>query len=155
MKKFLTYAGALLTAAALALSCNPQEEEKEPEITQEEMGPDAGILRITTPGLYGVGGLNYRFGTDGWNQCSFLTAADGSIRWRLINAATLSVLTLTGPKADTAQGEELTLHVALDEKGTHTFIENYNARLLYEKDGTWWYKVDEETYFILKKEAVL
>lgn len=124
-------------------------------ITQEGIGPDAGILRITTPGLYGIGGNSYTFGADGWNHSSFITEADGSIRWRLVNAGTLSVLTLTGPKADAARGENLTLHVNLNEKGTRTLIENYSATLLNEKDGTWWYKVSKDTYFIIKKEVAL
>ena len=125
------------------------------EIVQEGIGADAGILRIATPGLYGIGGNNYTFGNDGWNHSSFITEADGSIRWRLVNAATLSVLTLTGPKADAERGEELTLHVSLNEKGTRTLVENYSASMLYEKDGTWWYKISEDTYFIIKKEAAL
>lgn len=125
------------------------------EITQDGIGADARILQVSTPGLYGIGGNNYTFGNDGWNHASFGTEADGSIRWRLVNAGTLSVLTLTGPKADAQQGDNLTLHVSLNEKGTRTLIENYSATLLYEKDGTWWYKVREDTYFIIKKEAAL
>lgn len=113
------------------------------------------ILLVTTPGLYGIGGHSYSFGADGWNHASFITEADGSVRWRLVNAGTLSALTLTGPKAEVAQGETLTLHVSLNEKGTRTLIENYSATMLYEKNGTWWYKVSEDTYFIIKKEAAL
>lgn len=113
------------------------------------------VILVTEPGLYGIGGHNYVFGADGWNHASFVAEPDGSIRWRLINAATLSVLTLTGPKADAVQGEAVLLHVSLNEKGTRSLLENYNATLLFEKDGGWWYKVDEETYFVIKKEAYL
>lgn len=113
------------------------------------------VIQITTPGLYGIGGNDYTFGAGGWNHASFITEADGSVRWRLVNAETLSVLTLTGPKADAAQGENLTLHVSLNEKGTRTLIENYSATMLYEKEGTWWYKASEDTFFIVKKEVAL
>ncbi|MBR4775441.1 MAG: BACON domain-containing protein [Bacteroidales bacterium] len=113
------------------------------------------VMMVTTPGLYGIGGHSYTFGADGWNHASFITEADGSVRWRLVNAGTLSVLTLTGPKADAQQGENLILHVSLNEKGTRSLIENYSATMLYEKDGVLWYKVNEDTYFIIRKEAAL
>lgn len=129
------------TQVTLAVSQNPSEKDP--------------VMLITTPGLYGIGGRNYTFGADGWNHASFITEPDGSIRWRLINAETLSVLTLTGPKANASQGEDILLHVSLNEKGTRTLIDNYSATMLDEQNGTWWYKVDEETYFVIKKEAAL
>lgn len=113
------------------------------------------VLLVTRPGLYGIRGNDYVFGAEGWNQASFLTEADGSLRWRLLHAGNLSAVTLTGMRAEESAGETLTLRVKVVGKGSPSLMENYAATLLYEKDGDRWYKVNDETYFVIKKEVTL
>lgn len=151
MKNLFTYAGVLL-AALLAVSCHTPEDDsgKDPE----PPAPDP-IVNVTPPGLYGIGGKDYPLGTDGWNQSSFLTAADGTVCWRLLNAGSLSALTLTGAKADARVGDKLTLQLTLIEQGKPAWMQNCQASLISVADDCWWYKVSDKTYFVLKKEASL
>ena len=123
-------------------------------VTITQAGKDP-IQMISSPGIYGFDGASYVFAADGWNHSSFITEADGSIRWRLLNAGSLSVLTLTGGRVDAADGDVLTLHVNLTQKGRAQQVQTCTATLLEAKDGCWWYKVSDETYFIVKKEAAL
>ena len=53
------------------------------------------------------------------------------------------------------QGDNILLHLNLNEMGTRTLVENYNAMLLYQHEGTWWFKTNEGIGFIVKKEAAL
>lgn len=123
------------------------KSELRQEIVQE------GFPMEDTPGFYGMGGKDYLLGTGGWNQASFLTKADGSARWRLLHAGELSAITLTGIRADAATGQSLALHVNFNRRGVPGQIEDYQATLKYVEDGTWWYSVNEGTYFVVKKEV--
>lgn len=151
MKNFFTYVNVVL-AVLLAVSCHTKENEPAPE--PEPPAPDP-IVSVTAPGLYGVDGNNYVLGEGGWNQASFRTGVDGSIRWRLLHAGNLSAITLTGLKADAVAGNTFTLHINLSTKGVPSLTVTCQATLLEEKNGTWWYKVSDNTYFIVKKEAAL
>ena len=83
-------------------------------VTQEGKDP---ILNIEVPGFYGLNGNDYALGSDGWNHASLVAEPDGSIRWRLLNAGTLKVFTLTGIKADMKQGDNILLHIGLHPHG--------------------------------------
>lgn len=111
------------------------------------------ILRVTEPGLYGIGGRNFVLAAEGWNQSSLLTEADGALRWRLLHQGRLAAITLTGPRADTQPGQTVTCSVKVTERGVPVLMESLPATLLYEKEGTWWYKVNDRTYFVIKKEV--
>lgn len=128
----------------------------EPSITVTliQAGKDP-ILTVNTPGIYGFNGADYIFAADGWNQSSFITEADGSIRWRLLNAGSLSLLTLTGARADAVRGEATTLHLNFTQKGHARQLLTCTATLLDTRDGYWWYKVNGNTYFIIRKEVAL
>lgn len=151
MKNFFTYVSAVL-AVLLAVSCHTKENEPAPE--PEPPAPEP-ILSVTAPGLYGIGGDDYVLGEGGWNQASFLTGVDGSVRWRLLNAGTLSAVTLTGIRADDETGKKYTLHINLSTKGVPSLTVNCQATLLDAQNGTWWYKVGDNTYFVVKKEVAL
>ena len=116
-------------------------------VTQEGKDP---ILNITQPGFYGIGQTSYIKGVDGWNQSSISLDEYGDIRYRLFNAASLSVITITGPDDDLEWGERCTLNLVLNQKGILSPTQNFVTHLIYSKDHLLWFKGDNGTYFIME-----
>ena len=107
------------------------------------------ILNITRPGFYGIEGVQYVQGEEGWNQLSRRKNANGLRQYRLLNAQTLSAVTVSGnPEQDPC-----TFHLQLIDRGYAELLQDYSATLLYAKDGLRWYKTDGETFFVLKEGA--
>lgn len=115
-------------------------------VTQDGKDP---ILNTTVAGFYGIDGVNYIQGTDGWNQASVLRNTDGSLRYRLLNASTLSVVQLSGMREGVQVGDKIPLQVVITRKKNTLAIKNYSALVLYQKDGLTWLKGSDATYFVL------
>ena len=116
-------------------------------ITQEGKDP---ILNVSVPGIYGLEAGAYTAGTNGWNQSSYLKMADGSIRYRLLNAGMLSALTLTGASENLQRGDACSLLLELNERGTCSSA-TYPATLLLRQDGLSWFKGEGGVFFVIKK----
>ena len=113
-------------------------------VTVSQGGKDP-ILKNTKPGLYGLDGMNYVLGADGWNQNSRKKEADGSLRYRLLNAHSLSVATLSGIREEAS----CNLHALLQSRDKTLLDNDYPASLIYTKDGLGWFKVNDQTFFII------
>lgn len=118
------------------------------EVTVVQEGKDP-ILSIISPGAYGVG-KDIVKGADGWNQSSYLTKADGSIRYRLLKESGLEVLTLTGLSASLERGDACTLHLTLANPASASEAD-YPVTLIYQQNGMSWFKGTDGTYFIIKE----
>lgn len=116
-------------------------------ITVSQKGLD-NVLRQKTPGLYGVDGANYILGSDGWNLSSRVTGADGSFEYRLLNAASLKVLRVTGIDANASEN---TLHIVMQEKDSQSFSKDIKATVLRSGEDMVWLKNSASTYFIIQK----
>lgn len=113
-------------------------------VTVTQGGKDP-ILNITQPGLYGVDGTDYVLGTDGWNQSARKKEADGTLRFRLLNAVNLSAVTLSGIREEAS----CNLHALLKSRDRTLLEKDYPANLIYSKDGMGWFKVSDQTFFIV------
>ena len=114
-------------------------------VTVSQGGKDP-ILNNTQPGVYGLDGADYVPGADGWNQSALRKEAGGSMRFRLLNAQSLSAVTLSGIREE-ASGN---IHALVQTRNKILLEKDYPASLIYTKDGLGWFKVDDQTYFIIK-----
>lgn len=119
-------------------------------VTISQGGKDP-VLNTTQPGFYGIGNANFVWGSNGWSQCSCLVTVDGSLRYRLLNGHTLSVVELTGMRQDAVLGQSLELQLTLTNKGTTQLTQSSIVEVLYEKDGLVWLKESDDTYFVVNK----
>lgn len=117
-------------------------------VSQEGMDP---ILTVTQPGFYGINGENYVLGSEGWNQSSHLLSPDKSLRYRLFNAASLSVWEMTGLQTDATNGDSANLHLALKAMNRVKTNMDYPVVLLYQTEKRLWYKASDQTFFVLSK----
>lgn len=117
-------------------------------ITVSQEGKDP-ILNSTQMGFYGVDGHDYIFEQDGWNQCTRLLNKDLTVRYRLLNAASLSVIELSGIGTQLQKGDAADAHLTLKTKLSTRLTKDYQAVFCYEENGLRWYKVDETTYFVV------
>lgn len=104
------------------------------------------VLNYTQPGLYGVNDVNYVLGADGWNQSSRKRETDGSLRFRLLNAQSLSAISLSGIREEAL----CKLHAFLQARDKTLLDKDYTANLIYTKDGLGWFKVSDQTFFIVQ-----
>ena len=126
-------------------SSNSHSADVSLTVTVTQGGKDP-ILNITQPGVYGVGGMDYALGTDGWNQLARKQEADGTLRFRLLNAVSLSAVTLSGIREEAS----CKLHALLQSRERTLLEEDYPASLIYTKDGVGWFKVSDQTFFIVQ-----
>ena len=118
-------------------------------VTVSQEGKDP-ILNVTQPGFYGIDGTSYVLGSGGWNQRSRLLSPDGSLRYRLLNGSTLSAVTLEGVNTSARQEQQFPLHLQIRCKKETLLIKDYNATVLYRKDGLLWLKESDATYFVVE-----
>lgn len=114
-------------------------------VTVTQGGKDP-ILNYSQPGVYGLDGKNYVLGTNEWNQSSRKKESDGSLRYRLLHAQTLSVLTLSGIREEAS----CNVHLLLQRKDQTQLEKDYISSLIYTKDGLGWFKVSDQTFFIVQ-----
>jgi hypothetical protein len=103
------------------------------------------ILNQLQPGMYGIEGTDYVFGADGWNQSSRRKASNGNRTYRLLNAETFSVVSLSG-----IQNGDGDVFFSLTENGFTYPEQVFRAQLVFSKNGLAWYKASEETYFVIQ-----
>ena len=119
-------------------------------VTQEGKDP---ILATSQPGFYGIQGTDYILGANGWNQSSRRSAPEEGVRYRLLNAATLSSVDVSGlPASDSFQkGQRYSVHLTLKKKGKSKLVKDYDVVGFYSQDGLAWYKGESGTYFVVKQ----
>ena len=120
-------------------------------VTQEGKDP---ILSVTVPGFYGMDSSDYVFGSDGWNQASFRTSADGSVRYVLFHQKDSRALVLEGFNAAMGREETARLTITSYDKAQENAQETtHNARLLFKDENLYWFAstVKSGVYFIVKK----
>ena len=115
-------------------------------VTQEGKDP---VLAVTQPGFYGIDGVNYVWGTDGWNQRVRKVSPDNTVCYGLLNASQLTAAQLSGVDINAQKGDSAKLKLKVKAKRHVTLSQEYPAVLLYQKDGLLWYKVSDQTYFVL------
>lgn len=113
-------------------------------------GRDA-ILAVTEPGFYGIQGVNYIKGEAGFNQSSVLVSADQALRFRLMNAASLTAVTLSGLKGNAVRGDQLIAEIRVQQKDQLLYSQYLSCSVIELKNDTWWLKAGDETFFVLKK----
>lgn len=118
-------------------------------VTVSQEGKDP-ILNVTQPGFYGIDGTSYVLGSGGWNQHSRRLSPDGGLRYRLLNGSTLCAVTLEGVNTSARQEQQFPLHLQIRCKKETLLIRDYNATVLYCKDGLLWLKESDATYFVVE-----
>lgn len=118
------------------------------KVTQGGKDP---ILNVTEPGFYGIDGINYRMGEDGFNQSSVREADGEPARLRLLNASELKAVTVSGFREDVVRGSRLILQVKVQKKNRVLYSNYITTTVVEVKDGTYWLKESDNTYFVLKK----
>lgn len=137
-------------SAQVTFSLEGQSSESAVVLTVNQGGKDP-VLVVTQPGFYGIDGTNYTLGAQGWNQFSSLAQTGGSYRYRLLNGSTLSCVELNGASAEDKLGVPHQLHLTLQTQGYTTLVKDFQAVLLYRKNGLAWYKESADTYFVVKQ----
>ena len=102
-------------------------------------------MKDSMPSLYNMQWVE-KAATDGWNQLARKQEADGTLRFRLLNAVSLSAVTLSGIREEAS----CNLHALLQSRDRTLLEEDYPASLIYSKDGMGWFKVSDQTYFIVQ-----
>lgn len=118
------------------------------QVTQGAMDP---FLGISTPGFYGIGGMDYVLGSNGWNQAGRKALPGGGLELRLMNRSTLSVITVSDIKADAKVGSQAYITVVMKTGNRESLHTSYNATVIWEDDSLLWFKTDPSTCFIVKK----
>ena len=135
--------GTFLPREAQLIFSNSQYKLKE-ALTVSQDG-------ISQPGMYGIYGKDYVFSADGWNQFSRKKSADGQLTYFLRNAASLSVVAVSGIPNEAKAGARANLTLRLMEKGSVKRQFSFPAVLEYQTEDLLWYRVGEETCFVLTK----
>lgn len=117
-------------------------------LTQNGKDP---FLNISAPGFYGIKGVDYLLGQDGWNQAGRKASAGGKLDFRLMNRANLSVISVTGIQANALEGDSVAVGVVLETGNTETLHTTYNCTVIGQNEDLLWLKAQPSTCFIVKK----
>lgn len=109
------------------------------------------LLNYTQPGFYGLGGQNYIAGEAGWNQAGRKERPDGTVSYRLMNRAELSVLSVEGILPSAEVGSQQTVTFRLQKKSKTILQGTYDAKVLDTSDEQVWVKAGSDVCFIVKK----
>ena len=120
------------------------------EITVTQGGKDP-VTEVTTPGIYGTQFGELTRGTGGWDQSSYLLKADGSVRYRMFNAGSLTVLTLTGLNESFQPGQQFQLIVTAQQRGTSVGTYTYPVTFVHSTGDLVWLKGEGGAYCVLRK----
>ena len=118
------------------------------QITQGAMDP---FLGIETPGFYGIAGMDYVLGNNGWNQSDRTVTAAGGLDLRLMNRSSLSVVSVTGVKTDVKEGAAVTVKAVIKTGNKETLNSSYNTTVIATSEDLVWLKAEPGTCFIVKK----
>ena len=141
---------------------NTSEESRTAEITfkggkantlvlaVEQMGKDR-ILDSDQQGVYGLDGMDYIWGEEGWNQRSLLLSPDGSYRFRLLGGSILSAVELCGLRFDYPAGEEQQLQLRIRNRSFVPFYKDCSVVLVRQEGDLYWFRDVMGPGFIIKK----
>lgn len=118
------------------------------QVTQGAMDP---FLGISTPGFYGIAGMDYVLGNNGWNQSGRTVTAAGGLDLRLMNRSSLSVVSVTGVKTDVKEGASVTVKAVIKTGNKETLNSSYNTTVIATSEDLVWLKAEPGTCFIVKK----
>lgn len=118
------------------------------QVTQGAMDP---FLGISTPGFYGIAGMDYVLGNNGWNQSGRTVTAAGGLDLRLMNRSSLSVVSVTGVKTDAKEGAAVTVKAVIKTGNKETLNSSYNTTVIATSEDLVWLKAEPGTCFIVKK----
>ena len=119
------------------------------KVTVIQGGKDP-FLSITTPGFYGIAGMDYVLGKNGWNQ-SGRKVSSGSLELRLMNRSTLSVIKVSGVKTNLKEGDSASVTVIMQTGFSETLRSSYNTKVIATSEDLLWLKQEPSTCFIVKK----
>lgn len=112
----------------------------------------APFLNITKPGFYGVAGKDYVYGEEGWNQAAYKENPDGSVSFRLMNRAELSVISLVADRdLSDIDNSPWDVVVTLQKKGKTVLHGDYHLFFDDASEDLIWLSEDRNCYFILKR----
>lgn len=109
------------------------------------------LLNYTQPGFYGLGGQDFIAGEAGWNQAGRKERPDGTVSYRLMNRAELSVLSVEGILPSAEVGSQQTVTFRLQKKGKTILQGTYDAQVIDTSDGQVWLKAGSDVCFVVKK----
>lgn len=120
------------------------------KVTVIQGGKDP-FLGIETPGFYGIAGMDYVLGNNGWNQSGRTVTAAGGLDLRLMNRSSLSVVSVTGVKTDVKEGAAVTVKAVIKTGNKETLNSSYNTTVIATSEDLVWLKAEPGTCFIVKK----
>ncbi|MBO4671434.1 MAG: BACON domain-containing protein [Bacteroidales bacterium] len=109
------------------------------------------MLSVSTPGIYGMDGMDYILGRDGWRMSSRVVDADGCFEYRLANPAALSVYKMAGFDENAVEGDTFEVHVVRQEKDAVTVVRDYQSTVIGTSDKLLWLKTSDGVYFIIQR----
>lgn len=118
-------------------------------VTVVQGGKDP-FLTNYTPGFYGIAGMDYVLGSNGWNQAG-RKEKDGSLELRLMKRSSYSAVIVSGIKTDAAEGSSANVDVVVKSGNKEVMHSVYNATVIAESDQLLWFKAEPGTCFIVKK----
>lgn len=119
-------------------------------VTVIQSGRDP-FLFITTPGFYGIAGMDYVLGSNGWNQSGRKALTDGSLDLRLMNQSSMSVISVTGIKKNLTTGSTANVSVVMKTGFKETLRSSFSTTVIDSNDELMWLKAEPATCFIVKK----
>lgn len=109
------------------------------------------FLDLTRPGIYGKGETAFVYGEDGWNQIGRKELPDGSISFRLMNRAALSVYSVEGVPVSATKGSEYNVTLRLQTKERIMLQETLSASVIGTSEELIWIQTESGLRFIIKK----
>lgn len=119
-------------------------------VTVVQGGKDP-FLTNYTPGFYGIAGMDYVLGSNGWNQSGRKVTPAGGLDLRLMNRSSMSVISVTGVKTDVQEGAAVTVNVVLKTGNKENLRSSFNTTVIAVSDELVWLKAEPGTCFIVKK----
>lgn len=109
------------------------------------------FLDLTKPGIYGKGDTAFVLGEDGWNQIGRKELPDGTVSFRLMNRAALSVYSVEGIPASATKGSEFNVTLRLQTKDRTIMQETLLAFVIGTSEELVWIDTESNLRFIIKK----
>ena len=109
------------------------------------------FLDLTRPGIYAKGETAFVYGEDGWNQIGRKELPDGSISFRLMNRASLSVYSVEGVPVSATTGSRFNVTLRLQTKERIMLQETLSASVIGTSEELIWIQAESGLRFIIKK----
>lgn len=131
-------------AAFVLVSCKDPVQPAPPDPPV----PEDPVLHVSVPGAYGVkGGDKIQLP---YTQTSVLTYGN-SFTYRILDPATLTVVSLSGLPVGLEVGKRISLHYRLMKGGRTLVSEVYeNVEILLINDQMAWLKKNDEIFFVIQ-----